>query len=391
MSEEDITETGMEEFIGEIDKSMKKINIGDIINGKILSVTKDEVIVNIGYITDGIIPKGELSTEIDINPEDHFSAGDEILVYVMEINDGEGNVALSKTKADSLKIWDVFEDSLKKGTVLEVKISEIVKGGAVAMIQGVRTFIPASHLSLNYTEDLSSFINKNIKVKVIELDKENKRVILSAKELQQEELKGKKDTLLASLQVNDKINGVVTRIASFGAFVDIGGVDGLIHISQLSWKKIKHPSEVVSVGDKVEVYVLKVEKEKGKISLSLKEVSKNPWAEISSKYKVSETVDGTVIRLADFGAFIELEPGIDGLVHISEISEDRVLKPSDFLKEGDKVKVKILEIKGKEQKISLSIKEATNVVTENISQYNNDDYVTLGDIFKDKLKNFKFE
>ncbi len=390
MSDENINELEMKDLIGDIDKSMKRINAGDIINGKILSVTNDEVLVNIGYMTDGVVAREELSYEKDLSPKDLFTAGDEITVYVMEINDGEGNVALSKIKADSLKVWDTLEDSFKNGTAFEVKVSESVKGGAVALIDGIRAFIPASQLSLNYVEDLSSFVGKTIKVKVIDFDRENKRVVLSAKEIEKAESKVKKDALLASLQKNDKVKGVVSRITDFGAFVDLGGFDGLIHISELSWKKVKHPSEVISVGDNVEVYVLNVDKEKGKISLALKEVNKNPWSEVLSKYKKDEIVEGKVVRLTDFGAFIELEPGIDGLVHISEISEDRVLKPSDLLKEGDKIKVKILEIKEKEQRMSLSIKDAANTVIENVSQYNNDDIVTLGDLFKDKLKDFKF-
>lgn len=392
MSIEQFEENSMSDFMKALDESIKVIHEGDIVKGTVISVNDNEVLVNIGYMADGIITKAELSDDADVNPKDIVKIGDELQVYVLEVNDGEGNVALSKLKADSLGVWTEFEASLTSGSTLDVKISEIVKGGAVAQIKGVRAFIPASQLAYSYVENLNEFLGKSLTVKVIELDEDKKKVVLSRKEVEKEEVEKKKELLWTSLKKGEKRSGIVSRLAKFGAFVDLGGIDGLIHINDLSWKRVNNPAEVVSVGDKVEVYVLDFDKVKGRISLGLKEVSENPWNTVSIKYKAGAIVEGTVARFMDFGAFIELEAGIDGLVHISEISEDRILKPSDVLKLGDKVKVKVIEVNEKTQKIALSIKDAIAKPEEDYSQFNsNEDSVTLGDLFKDKLKNFKFD
>lgn len=392
MSVEYNEEGSMMDFMNELDKSMKKIHEGDIIDGTVLSVSDSGVLVNIGYMADGIITRENLTDDSTVSPKDLINPGDQIKVYVLELNDGEGNVSLSKLLADSLGVWDDFEASLNSGSTLEVKVSEIVKGGAVASVKGVRAFIPASQLSSRYVENMNEFLGKTLAVKVIELDRDKKKVVLSRKEVEKEELEAKKNLLWTSLKKGERRSGVVTRLAKFGAFVDIGGMDGLIHLSDLSWKRVNNPSEVVSVGDRVEVYILDFDKEKGRVSLGLKEVSENPWNTASLKYKVGSVVEGTVSRFMDFGAFIELEPGLDGLVHISEISEDRILKPSDVLKTGDTVKVKILELNEKDKKIALSIKDAAVKQTEDLSEYNdNTSGVTIGDLLKDKLKNFKFE
>lgn len=392
MSVEYNEEGSMMDFMNELDKSMKKIHEGDIIDGTVLSVSDSGVLVNIGYMADGIITRENLTDDSTVSPKDLINPGDLIKVYVLELNDGEGNVSLSKLLADSLGVWDDFEASLNSGSTIEVKVTEIVKGGAVANIKGVRTFIPASQLSSRYVENMDEFLGKTLTVKVIELDRDKKKVILSRKEVEKEEIEAKKNLIWASLKKGERRSGVVTRLAKFGAFVDIGGMDGLIHLSDLSWKRVNNPSEVVSVGDRVEVYILDFDKEKGRVSLGLKEVSENPWNTASLKYKVGSVVEGTVSRFMDFGAFIELEPGLDGLVHISEISEDRILKPSDVLNIGDKVKVRILEMNEKDKKIALSIKDAAVKQTEDLSEYNdNTSGVTIGDLLKDKLKNFKFE
>lgn len=394
MSVDNIQENSMDEMMEKIEESMKTIHNGEIVKGKVISVTDNEVIVNIGYLSDGIITKEELSNDENINPRDIIKENDEIYVYVIKVNDGEGNVLLSKKRADSVKVWDEIEEALEKSTTFNVEVKEIVKGGAIAYIQGVRAFIPASHLSYSYVENINDFIGKNLEVKVIELDKHKKKVVLSRKEVEKVEIESKKEKVLSNLKKGEKRNGVVSRLTKFGAFVDLGGIDGLIHISELSWKRVKHPSEVVSVGDNVNVYVLDFDKAKGRISLGLKDVEKNPWANIANKYKINDILDGKVIRLAEFGAFVELEPGVDGLVHISEISEDRVVKTADVLNVGEKVKVKILDIKEDKKKMSLSIKEAKERVVEDFSKYNNDEeeqMATIGDLFKDKLKGFKLD
>jgi small subunit ribosomal protein S1 len=385
-------QNSMMDFMEDLNNSIKVIHEGDILKGTVISVNDKEVLVNIGYMADGIISREELTDDADVSPKDLLNPGDEIQVYILEVNDGEGNVALSKKLADSLGVWDEFEASLKDGATLEVKISEIVKGGAVAHVKGVRAFIPASQLAYNFVENTSEFLGKTLTVKVIELDKEKKKVVLSRKEVEKEGVEAKKSALWNSLKKGEKRQGTVTRLAKFGAFVDLGGVDGLIHVSDLSWKRVNNASDIVSVGDTVEVYVIDFDKVKGRISLGLKEVNQDPWNNICEKYKPGVVTEGTVVRFMDFGAFVELEAGIDGLVHISEISEDRILKPSDVLKIGDTVKVKVLEINEKDHRISLSIKEAASKIDADYSQFNaNEASLTLGDLLKDKFKGFKFE
>jgi small subunit ribosomal protein S1 len=392
MTTNEHNELSMSDFMNELDASMRRIREGDILKGTVLSVSDKGVIVNIGYMADGIISIQELSDDPEINPDDIVKVGDEISVYVLEVNDGEGNVALSKKLAESLKVWDDFENSLNSGTTLSVKVSEVVKGGVVAKVQGVRAFIPASQLSTSYVNDLNTFVGKILEVKVIELDRDKKKVVLSRREIEKEELEVKKSRLWDSLKKGEKRTGTVSRLTKFGAFVDLGGLDGLIHLNDLSWKRVVNPADVVSVGDQVEVYILDVDKAKQRISLGLKEVNANPWNNVFDKYKIGSIVEGTVAKLMDFGAFVELEPGLEGLVHISEISDDRILKPSDVLKTGDAVKVKILEINKDNQRMSLSIKDAQNKNEEFVEYMNEkEDSVTLGDLLKDKLKGFKFD
>ncbi|MCM8710201.1 30S ribosomal protein S1 [Clostridium sp. SYSU_GA19001] len=389
-----MSEESMKDFMDALEGSMKRIHSGDIVKGKVISATNDAVFVNIGYMADGIISKEEFSHDEEVDLKEAVKPGDEIYVYILEVNDGEGNVALSKVKAEEHKVWDEFEESLKEGTTINVKINEVVKGGVTANVKGVRAFIPASQLALKYVEDLKSFVGKTLDVKVIELDKDKKKVVLSRKEVEKAEAEAAKDKVWASLKKGERRSGVVTRLAKFGAFVDLGGVDGLIHNQDLSWKRILDPSEVVKVGDKVEVYVIDFDKLKGRISLGLKEVSDNPWNSVAAKFKENDIVEGTVVRLTDFGAFVQIAEGIEGLVHISEIAEERVTKPSAVLNLGQKVKVKVLSIDDKSQKLSLSIKEAAHSEErEEIKGFLGDksEGLTLGDLLKDKFKDFKFE
>lgn len=388
MTTEKFEEGSMNEAMEQIDKSMKPIHSGDVIEGEVISVSDKEVLVNIGYMTDGIIDRGEISDE-EVNPSEILKSGDRILVYVLKINDGEGNVSLSKKKADAIKVWDELEESYNKGTLFEVKVSEIVKGGVVCYIKGVRAFIPASHVSSSFVQDLNEFKGKSLLVKIIEFDDEKQRVVLSRKEVERKEQEVKKGEVWASLKKGERRTGTVSRLAKFGAFVDLGGVDGLIHNSDLSWKRVNHPSEVVKEGDVVEVYVLEFDKDKGRIALGLKDVAQDPWTNAAAKYKVNDVVEGKVVRLADFGAFVEIEPGFDGLVHISQITEEHIAKPAQILNIGDKVKVKILEINGEGKKMALSIKEADTSAQEELAKYNNDN--DEGNfLFADLLKNMKF-
>jgi small subunit ribosomal protein S1 len=387
-------EGSMQDYMDALEGSMKRIHRGDIVKGTVISATNESVFVNIGYMADGVISKEELSYDQEVNAKDIVKPGDEIYVYIMEVNDGEGNVALSKIKAEAEKVWDEFQESLSESKTLEVKINEAVKGGVTAIVKGVRAFIPASQLSLKYVENLNSFVGKVLEVKVIELDKDKKKVVLSRKEVEKAEAEVKKGEVWETLKKGERRTGVVTRLAKFGAFVDLGGIDGLIHNQDLSWKRIIDPSEVVSVGDKVEVYVIDFDKAKNRISLGLKEVAQNPWNTVASQFKVNSIVQGTVVRLTDFGAFVEVAEGVQGLVRNSEIAEERVTKASSVLSEGDKVTVKVIELDTKNQRLGLSIKEAKNTQErEEIKDFLGDksEGVTLGDLLKDKFKGFKFE
>lgn len=381
-------EISMEDMMGEIEKSMKKIKEGDIVKGKVISVTNDEVLVNIGYISDGIIPRNEVSNE-EINLKEIIKPDDEIYVSIIKLNDGEGNVVLSKKNADVIKSWDNLEQTFKNRDTFNIKTKEVVKGGIIGYISDIRCFIPASQLSMNYVEDLNLYNNKELEVKLIEFDKNKGKVVASAKEVQMEKREKQKQELLNSLQKGEKRTGKVVRLVKFGAFVELGGVQGLIHLSDLSWKRVNDPSEVVSVGDTVEVYVLDFDKEKERISLGLKDIKSDPWNEVLNKLKAGDIVQGTVVKFMDFGAFVEVLDGIEGLVHISEISDDRVLKPSDVLKIGDTVKVKVLEISSENKRISLSIKSASTDMEEDLEKYNDkSEGFTLADVFKDKLKDW---
>lgn len=387
-------EGSMKDLMDSLAGSMKRIHSGDVVKGIVISASNDSVFVNIGYMADGVISREEFSHDPMVNLKEEVKPGDELFVYILEVNDGEGNVSLSKIKAEEYKVWDEFEESLNEGKTLEVKINEVVKGGVTANVKGVRAFIPASQVSSKYVEDLKEFIGKTLTVKVIELDKDKRKVVLSRKEVEKAEAEVKKDEVWSTLTKGERRTGVVTRLAKFGAFVDLGGIDGLIHVSDLSWKRISDPAEVVSVGDKVEVYVIGFDKAKGRISLGLKEVAQNPWNNAANKFKVNDIVEGTVVRTTDFGAFVEIAEGVEGLVHISQVAEERVTKVSAVLNQGDKVKVKILEMDLKNQKLSLSIKEAKNSQDrEEIKDFlgEKSDGLTLGDLLKDKFKNFKFE
>ncbi|WPC43153.1 30S ribosomal protein S1 [Clostridium sp. JS66] len=388
MSEEIKDTNSMKEFMEDIESSMKSIRRGEVVKGKIISVTENDAIVNIGYMSDGILSKSEVVENEEDNLSDILKENEEIYVYVLDMNDGEGNVLLSKKAADKIKAWDELKKAFEEKSDVETTVKEVVKGGVVTYIKGIRAFIPASQLSLSYVEDLKPFVGKTLTVKVIEFDKDNEKVVLSRKVIEKAEAEQKKQQLLNSIKPGEKRSGVVSRLAKFGAFVDLGGVDGLIHVSELSWKRVNNPADVVSVGDKVEVYILSVDKENNRIALALKDVNENPWESVSNKFKIGDVVEGEVSKLASFGAFVEIQPGVEGLVHISEISEERIAKPSDVLSLGDKVRVKILDIDNKENRISLSIKDAVEKPKEDLDKFNDNE--SAGTSLADLLKDFKF-
>ncbi|WP_373898182.1 30S ribosomal protein S1 [Haloimpatiens sp. FM7315] len=386
MITENTNDLSMEDMMAQVDASMKRIHKGDIIKGRIISVSDNEIMVNIGYITDGIVSKNEVDEDVDLLEK--FKEGQELLVYVLDINDGEGNVVLSKKRADKVKLWDDVEKIYSSFEEVMVTVSEVVKGGVVAKLNGLRAFIPASQISAHYVKDLNVFLGKNLKAKIIEFDKSKGKIVLSSKEIEKAELKKKRDEVLNSIEKGQKRSGVVKKIVKFGAFVDIGeGVEGLVHISDLSWKRVVSPEDVVSVGDTVEVYVLEFDKTKERLSLAIKDIFKEPWSEVENKFKVNDVVEGTVVKFTSFGAFVEVASGVEGLLHISEICEENIAKASDKLSIGDKVKVKILSFNIKDKKMSLSIKEAIEKPVEDYAKYlDKEEEVTLGDLFKDKLK-----
>lgn len=380
----------MQEMLDSLEGSLKSIHVGDLIKGKVISINENEVFVNISYITDGIIQKSELSDETEFKNSDIVKIDDEILVCVINVNDGDGNVELSLKRAEYYKVWEELKTSFENGTLINVKVKEAVKGGVISIIKGVRAFIPASQLSMNYVENLEEYVGKVLEVKVIEFDEENEKVVLSRKEVEKAVAEVNKDKVWETLVKGEKRKGVVKKLAKYGAFVDIGGVDGLVHISDMSWKRISDPSEVVAVGDNVEVFVLDFDKVKGRISLGLKEVEKDPWNYFALKSKIGDIFKGKVVNLQNFGAFVEIEDGIQGLVHVSNISEDNVINPASVLKIGQEVRVKLLEIDEENKKISLSIKDASTESQNDYSNFNNSESMfSIGDLFKDKFKDFR--
>lgn len=370
------------EMMEAIENSFIKIHRGDILKGEVIYVTNNEVMVNINYKSDGIIDREELSNDPDVKPKDLYKVGDEIDVYVVKLDDGEGNVVLSARRVYDFKNWDIIEQIFNNKERVECKVLNSVKGGLSVLVNGVNGFMPASQVSISFVNDLSIYKGKTLIVKVIDFDKEKKRVILSRKEVEREELNNKRKELWASLEVDQLIEGTVQRLTDFGAFVDLGGVDGLIHISDLSWNRVKHPSNVVKVGQKVLVRVLALDKDKNRISLGLKQTIEEPWSAFSKNVKVGDVVEGTVVNLLDFGAFVRLNEGLDGLLHVSQISKEHINKPSDALKIGQKLNVKVIEINEEDKKISLSLKDAmeTNEETTETITLNEEPEVTIGDI-----------
>ena len=359
---------------------------------------EDEIMVNINYKSDGIINRDEVSNDPDVKPKDAVKVGDEIDVYIMKHDDGEGNVVLSLKRVAALKNWDIVEEIFNNKSITEARVLNAVKGGLTVLVNGVDGFMPASHASLSFESDLSKFKGQTFKVRVIDFDKDKRRIIVSKKVVDKEELEKKQAEVWENLEVNKMIVGTVQRLTDFGAFVDLGGVDGLIHVSDLSWNRVKHPSEVLKEGDKVEVMVLSLDKAKNRISLGLKQTIQEPWTVFKNTVSIGDVVEGKVVNLLDFGAFVRLESGVDGLLHVSQISKEHVNKPSDVLKIGDTVEVAVIEVNEDERRISLSAKQAaakdeTPVETEvkpeaeaeEVVEIKNEDLdTTIGDIINKK-------
>ena len=347
-----------DEMMEAIESSFKRINRGEVLKGIVLYVTNTEVMVNINYKSDGIITRDELSKDGDLNPKDLFKVGDEIDVFVVKLDDGDGNVVLSAKRVGFIKDWEVLEESFKNEDIVEAKVINAVKGGLTVMVNSVNGFMPASQISMNYVSDLNQFKGKTLRAKIIDFDIQKRRMILSRKAIEKTESDSKRKALWETIEVGKTLAGTVQRLTDFGAFVDLGGIDGLIHISDLAWFRVKHPSDVLKEGDKVEVKVLAFDMEKNRISLGLKQTTEEPWEVFVRDYKVGDVIEGEVVNILDFGAFVRVIKGVDGLLHVSQISKDHVEKPSDVLKLGQKLMVKITEINEADKKISLSAKDA---------------------------------
>jgi len=378
---------------------IKTISVGDVVTAKVTKVEEKQALVDVGYKYDGLIPISELSGLHVEKVSDVVSVGDEFEVKVVKINDEKEELVVSRKAIVVEKAWTELEQKMATGEIIEAPVKEIVKGGLV-VDAGLRGFIPASMVERHFVEDFSGYLGKTLRLKVVEMDKEKNKVILSHKAVLEEEAKQQKQSVLENLQPGQVLDGTVQRLTDFGVFVDIGGVDGLVHVSELAWNRVEKPSDVVKEGDKVKVKVLKVDKENERISLSIKETQPGPWAEAGEKFKKGDVVTGTVKRLVSFGVFVELAPGIEGLVHISQLANKHVNTPSEVVKEGQEVQVKILDVLPEEQRISLSMralneerpepKERPNRREEqSYTQENQPLGVTLGDLFgdlKDKLK-----
>ena len=361
MSEENINAMEIEEsFADMLEKSIKTLNTGDKVTGVVTGITATEVNVDLGTKHAGYIPLSELSDDPSVKPEDIVKVGDEIETYVMRVNDVEGVATLSKKRLDSVKNWDTIEAAVEEKTVLEGTVTEDNKGGIVVNVKGIRVFVPASQTGMPRGADLSEMIKEKVKLRITEVNRSRRRVVGSIRAVQAEERAAKAAEVWANIEEGKKYEGTVKSLTSYGAFVDIGGVDGMVHVSELSWSRIKNPAEVVSVGDKVSVYVISFDPEKKKISLGMKDHNEDPWEKFTSTYEVGSVASVRVVKLMTFGAFAEIVPGVDGLIHISQIADHRIEKPGDVLEEGQIVDVKITDIDYDRKKVSLSIRALLN-------------------------------
>lgn len=377
-----MTNQNLEGTMGDLlkDFDVKRIRTGDILNGEVIDVNDKEVIVNINYAFDGVIEKDELAN-MDKDPREVVNVGDKIKVYVLSPNDGEGYVQLSRIKALEITEREDIKRAFDNEEVIKVYVKEEVKGGLVAYYGNIRIFIPAS-LSSRDRINLADLIGKELEVKVIELDFKSRRIVASRRVIEDEIFENKKKELWKSIKSGEKRTGIVKKIIKAGAIVDIGGVTGLIHLSDLSWGRVHRAEDVVNEGDKVEVFVGEIDSKNERVSLILKDINEDPWAMNGENLKLGDILEGKVVKFLNFGAFVELFPGIEGLVHINEISEENIAKPSDVLTLGQKVKVKVLDVNKVNKKISLTIKDAEEKSKEYLQYNDTDEGVSLGDLFK---------
>ena len=344
-----------------IDGTITDFDEGDLVNGTVVKIEHDEVLVDIGFKSEGVIPVRELSIRKDANPADIVALGDPIEALVLQKEDKDGRLVLSKKRAEYERAWNRIEEKFNSGENVEGEVIEVVKGGLILDI-GLRGFLPASLVDLRRVKDLTSYMGTRIEARVIEMDRNRNNVVLSRRVVLEESRKAERSEILSKLKSGMRLQGTVSSIVDFGAFVDLGGIDGLIHISELSWNHVNHPSEVVKVGQEVEVEVLDVDLNRERISLGLKQTTEDPWRALVKKYPVGAIVEGTVTKLVPFGAFVDLGEGIEGLVHISELANRHVENPETVVKPGETVFVKVIDVDLDRRRISLSLKQANDSV-----------------------------
>ena len=351
---EDISDEQMNEMI---DGTLNDFDEGDLVDGTIVKIEHDEVLVDIGFKSEGVIPSRELSIRKDADPADIVALGDRIEALVLQKEDKDGRLVLSKKRAEYERAWISVEEKFRAGEVVTGEVIEVVKGGLILDI-GLRGFLPASLVDLRRVRDLDAYLNTEIEARVIEMDRNRNNVVLSRRVLLEEGRRNERSEILSKLSKGMRLKGSVSSIVDFGAFVDLGGIDGLVHISELSWSHVNHPSEVVKVGDEVEVEVLDVDLQRERISLGLKQTTEDPWTKLVESYPVGSIVDGKVTKTVPFGAFVQLGPNVEGLVHISEMANKHIDASTQVVHAGDEVKVKVMDINTERRRISLSMKAA---------------------------------
>lgn len=346
-----------EEMNALIDGTITDFDDGDLVSGEVVKVERDEVLLDIGYKSEGVIPARELSIRKDANPADIVTVGDHIEALVLQKEDKDGRLILSKKRAEYERAWVKVEEKFTSGENVEGEVIEVVKGGLILDI-GLRGFLPASLVDLRRVKDLTAYLGQHLEARVIEMDRNRNNVVLSRRVVLEEGRKHERQNILAKLQKGQILTGTVSSIVDFGAFVDLGGIDGLVHISELSWSHVNHPSEVVAVGDQVEVQVLDVDMNRERISLGLKQTQEDPWKQLVKNFPVGSIVEGKVTKLVPFGSFVEIGDGVEGLVHISEMAKGHVEKPEDVVAVGQQIHVKVMDVDTDRRRISLSIRAA---------------------------------
>jgi small subunit ribosomal protein S1 len=343
------------ELVPDYESTFPEINEGEVVHGTVVRVDKDEVLVDIGYKSEGVIPVAELSIRRSVNPADEVALGDEIDALVLTKEDADGRLILSKKRARFELAWKNIERAAESGDPVDGRVIEVVKGGLILDL-GVRGFLPASLVDIRRVQDLDEFLGQELRCKVIELNRSRNNVVLSRRAVLEEERKEQRQQILDKLQPGDVVEGQISNIVDFGAFVDLDGMDGLIHISELSWSHVNHPSEVLEIGQSVKVKVLDIDRERQRISLGLKQTQNDPWQQVLDNYGEGDVVEGRVTKVVTFGAFVEILPGVEGLVHISELADHHVENPREVVSQGQAVNVKIIEIDGDRRRLSLSLK-----------------------------------